>query len=98
MGLISRVSSRTYRYIFNHADFRENSHWKNHHPRGRAIRHHRECQVQDPGQRRHPARSTTINFLVNNSKTDEPCPTTTSRKSPPFIWFSDSEVVSSSQV
>merc|ERR1712127_447451 len=62
MGLISRVSSRTYRYIFNHADFRENSHWKNHHPRGRAIRHHRECQVQDPGQRRYPARSTTIDF------------------------------------
>merc|ERR1712127_953653 len=30
--------------------------------------------------------------LVNNSKTDEPCPTTTSRKSPPFIWFFDFEV------
>merc|ERR1712154_105446 len=63
MGLISRVSSRTYRFEINqHANLRENSHRKNHHPRGRTIRHHRERQVQNPGQRRYPTRSATIDL------------------------------------
>ena len=46
----------------NHANFRENPHRENHHPRSRAIRHHRERQVQNPGQRRNPSRSATIDL------------------------------------
>merc|ERR1719498_1255657 len=39
-----------------YADLRENSHWQDHHARGRGHRHHRGCQGQDPGQGGHPAR------------------------------------------
>uniref|UniRef100_A0A093UUM4 RNA polymerase I-specific transcription initiation factor rrn7 n=1 Tax=Talaromyces marneffei PM1 TaxID=1077442 RepID=A0A093UUM4_TALMA len=37
----------------NHADFRQDPHGQDHHPRGRVLRHHRQCQVQDPGQGGH---------------------------------------------
>merc|ERR1712136_358055 len=39
------------------ADLRENVDGEDHHPRGRTLRFHRECQGQDPGQRGHSARS-----------------------------------------
>merc|ERR1712203_1138873 len=37
-----------------HADLREDPHREDHHPGGRALRHHRECEGQDPGQGGHP--------------------------------------------
>merc|ERR1712242_2479 len=46
----------------HHANLRENAHGQDHHPRGRAIRHHRECQVQDPGQGRYSSRSAAIDL------------------------------------
>merc|ERR1712189_141745 len=39
------------------ADLRENVDGEDHHPRGRTLRFHRECQSQDPGQGGHSARS-----------------------------------------
>merc|ERR1712184_169777 len=37
-----------------YADLREDPHREDHHPRGRALRHHREREGQDPGQGGHP--------------------------------------------
>merc|ERR1712108_62719 len=37
-----------------YADLREDPHREDHHPGGRALRHHRECEGQDPGQGGHP--------------------------------------------
>merc|ERR1712004_818698 len=37
-----------------YADLRQDPHWQDHHPRGRALRHHRERQGQNPGQGGHP--------------------------------------------
>merc|ERR1712011_19323 len=37
-----------------YADLRQDPHWQDHHPWGRALRHHRERQGQDPGQGGHP--------------------------------------------
>merc|ERR1712119_255532 len=36
------------------SDLREDPHREDHHPRGRALRHHREREGQDPGQGGHP--------------------------------------------
>ena len=38
-----------------HADFRQDPHRQDDHPRSRAVRHNRECQGEDPGQGGHPA-------------------------------------------
>ncbi|UZP34624.1 hypothetical protein NXS19_002440 [Fusarium pseudograminearum] len=40
--------------ISQDADFREDPDGQDHHPRGRVFGHHRQCQVQDPGQGGHP--------------------------------------------
>merc|ERR1711998_687160 len=40
-----------------HANFREDTHWQNYHPRGRGHRYHRGGEGEDPGQRGHPPRS-----------------------------------------
>ena len=45
-----------------YADFCENFDWKDHYSRGRTFRYHRKRKVQNPRQRRYPARSTTTNF------------------------------------
>ena len=37
-----------------HADFREDPDWQDHHLGGGAQRHHREREGQDPGQGGHP--------------------------------------------
>merc|ERR1711962_646404 len=37
-----------------YADLRQDPDWQDHHPGGRALRHHRERQGQDPGQGGHP--------------------------------------------
>ena len=39
----------------NHADLREDPNGQDHHPRGRVLRHHRQCEGQDPRQGRNPA-------------------------------------------
>ncbi|PON44848.1 hypothetical protein PanWU01x14_263290, partial [Parasponia andersonii] len=41
--------------LCNHTDLRENPNGKDDNPRGRVLRHHRQCQGQDSGQGRHPA-------------------------------------------
>ncbi|OTB13212.1 hypothetical protein K445DRAFT_337106, partial [Daldinia sp. EC12] len=40
------------------ADLREDPDGQDHHPRGGVFRHHRQCQVQDPGQGGYPPRPT----------------------------------------
>merc|ERR1712018_341925 len=46
----------------NDADLREDSDWQDHHLGGRALRHHRECQGQDPRQGGHSPRSAEVDL------------------------------------
>ena len=46
-------------FINRNADLRQDTHRQDGHTRGRALGFDRECQGQDPGQGRHPARSAT---------------------------------------
>merc|ERR1712032_1440365 len=45
-----------------YADLCEDPHREDHHPGGRALRHHRECQGQDPGQGGHPPGPAEVDF------------------------------------
>merc|ERR1711924_435273 len=47
---------------WRHADLRGDTHWQDHHPRGRGYRHHRGSEGKDPGQGGHPARSQRLIF------------------------------------
>ena len=54
---VSPLVNKVGRIFCQDADFRQDPHGQDHHPRGRALRHHRECQGQDPGQGGHPSGS-----------------------------------------
>ena len=43
-------------------DIHQDSHWKDHHPRGWVVGHHREREAEDPRQGRNPSRSTTTHL------------------------------------
>merc|ERR1712123_48632 len=45
-----------------YADLREDPHWQDNHSGGRALRLHRECQGQDPGQGGNPPRSAEVDL------------------------------------
>merc|ERR1711988_658254 len=46
----------------HHANFRQDTHRQDHHPRGRGHRHHRSREGQDPGQGGDPARPAAPDF------------------------------------
>lgn len=57
--ITSKINSIIFVYFQQNADFREDPHGQDHHPRGGALRHDRKRQGQDPRQGGHSPRPAT---------------------------------------